>query len=337
MSDNKHLEPAEMEDAAILPDGWAEDTDYFDSSTWGSEGNAAKEDDFFADVLDDDPREEPSAGTQTDAEPTTAQAFGAVQTDEAGTPADVDTPPTTEGEPAAAEPVSNKLRFKARVDHEDTDVEIDESDLPAIYQKSTVTDRYQKRLAEVSPTMERLERMAKNNGYDTVEAMLDAQESYDRETAVEKLVGEGTPRVIAEDYYDRTHGKSAQAQTAPEETGSAAEAIANKVDAQTNNPPARDFAAEVQQLWAMRPDLKGTTIPSEVAKAAAEGQNLSLAYFAYEAKQAKATAEQLRQENNTYKQNAATAAKAPVKGVSGGGATDTKPEDSFITGFNSVW
>jgi hypothetical protein len=167
--------------------------------------------------------------------------------------------------------------------------------------------------------------------------MLDAQEAYDRDTYVENLMKEGTPKVIAEDYYDRTYGRPAPAQTAPEETGKAAEAIGVKTDVQVSNPPARDFAAEVRELWSMRPELKGTTIPSEVAKAAAEGQNLSLAYFAYEAKQAKATAEQLRQENNTYTQNAATAAKAPVKGVSGGGATNVQPEDLLLKGFDSAW
>lgn len=335
MNEDKNLETTAVEDEAILPEGWTDDADFFDPSTWGTEGSAAKEDDFYADVLDDEQEEEKAEVKQTDEEPTTAQEFGAVQTEDADTAVVEETTPTTETVPPTTEPVSNKLRFKARIDHEDVDAEIDESDLPDIYQKSMATDRYQKKLAQVNPMLERLERMAKNNGYDTVEAMLDAQETYDRETAIEKLVREGTPKVIAEDYYDRTYGRPAQ--QAAQTTEQAAETVEGKTPVQTNNPPARDFASEVKELWAMRPDLKGTTIPSEVAKAAAEGQNLSLAYFAYEAKQAKATAEQLRQENNTYKQNAATAAKAPVKGVSGGGATDTQPEDPLLKGFDSTW
>lgn len=336
MNENTNLETTAVEDDALLPDGWAEGADYFNSDSWGSDGTAAKEDDFFADVTAGEQDDNDAVGTQFGEEPTTAQ-----DTDAAPSVADgsVEEPasPTTETAPPAAEPTSNKLRFKARIDHEDVDAEIDESDLPTLYQKATATDRYQQKLAKVNPMMERLERMAKNNGYDTVEAMLDAQETYDRETAIEKLVREGTPKVIAEDYYDRTYGRPAQQTASVPAPEAAAEVVEAKAPVQANNPPARDFAAEVRELWSMRPDLKGTTIPSEVAKAAAEGQNLSLAYFAYEAKQAKATAEQLRQENNTYKQNAATAAKAPVRGVSGGGATNTQPEDPLMRGFDSGW
>ena len=340
MSDTTTYEPTAVENEALLPDGWAEGADYFDTSSWGSDGTAAKEDDFFADDADEGLMEDSVAeGEQSGTEPTTAPAADTTSTETAESSAAETNPPTTEATAPAAEQPSTKLRFKARIDHEDVDAEIDESELPAIYQKATATDRYQAKLAKVNPTMERLERMAKNNGYDTVDEMLDAQESYDREVFIEKLMREGTPKVIAEDYYDRTHGRPAQptAQTAPGDAAEAAETVERKAPEQTNNPPSRDFASEVRALWSMRPELKGTTIPSEVAAAAARGQNLALAYFAYEAKQAKAEAEQLRQERNTYKQNAATAAKAPVKGVSGGGVTNTQPEDPFLKGFNSDW
>ena len=49
----------------------------------------------------------------------------------------------------------------------------------------------------------------------------------------------------------------------------------------------------------------------------------------------KAEADKLRRENRILKQNEASAKQAPVKGVRGGGATDTKPEDDFLRGFNS--
>lgn len=54
--------------------------------------------------------------------------------------------PTTGSEPAAGQ----KLRFTARVDHEDREVELDESELPALYQKAQATDRAQRRLRELS-------------------------------------------------------------------------------------------------------------------------------------------------------------------------------------------
>ena len=42
--------------------------------------------------------------------------------------------------------------------------------------------------------------------------------------------------------------------------------------------------------------------------------------------------ERLRQENEILRQNAEAASRAPV---SGGGDTDTEPEDLFLRGFNA--
>ena len=299
------------------------------------ETNAAvDDDDFFADDDGDleglTGDEKPEAST-----PTTEQKPEATPTESTeGTETGAETP-TTEESPATETP-SGKLRFKARVDHEDIDAEIDESDLPMLYQKATATDRYQAKLAKVNPLMDRLERMAKNNGYETVEDMVNAQETYDRENAIEELVKQGTPKAIAEDYVDRKFGNTGTPASKPSNEQAPTSAETTPVS-KPGIPEARDFAAEVQALWSMRPDLKGTKIPSEVAAAAANGQNLSLAYFAYEAKQAKASAETLRKENEIFKQNAAAAAKAPVKGTAGGGTTDTKAKDPFEEGFDSGW
>ena len=85
-----------------------------------------------------------------------------------------------------------------------------------------------------------------------------------------------------------------------------------------------------------RPQLRGQALPDAVSRAAVEGdKRLLLAYLDYEAQQAQAENERLRKENEIYKQNAATAARSPVRGVSGGGATDLKPSDPFLDGFNS--
>ena len=61
-----------------------------------------------------------------------------------------ETAPIT-GESTAASP---KLRFTARVDHEDRQVELDESELPALYQKAQATERAQRRLRELSELRE---------------------------------------------------------------------------------------------------------------------------------------------------------------------------------------
>lgn len=97
-------------------------------------------------------------------------------------------------------------------------------------------------------------------------------------------------------------------------------------------PPERDFVREVQQLKALYPDLQ--EMPDEVAKAAAEGADLLTAYVAYREKQTYEAAEVLRKENQVLKQNAAAAAKAPVRGITGGGAADTKPRSGLLAGFD---
>lgn len=326
MNTNENMEQIMTEDNdPILPEGWTEQDDIF-SDNWGGETN--EEEDFFADA---EPSFEEVEDEPAEQEPTTAPKQQDAPTETAEETTEETEPPTTEETEPAQEPVGNKLRFKARIDHEDVDAEIDEQDLPTIYQKAIATERYQQKLAKANPVLERLERMAKANGYESAEDMLDAQENFERDSTVERLVKEGTPKEIAEDYVSRKYGQASV--SAPED--GAAEAEREPAAAQNQEPQARDFGAEIRDLWELRPELKGTRLPAEVAAAAAKGQNLTLAYLDFESKQAKATAETLRKENEIFKQNAAAAAKAPVKGVTGGGATDTKPKDPFLAGFDS--
>lgn len=102
--------------------------------------------------------------------------------------------------------------------------------------------------------------------------------------------------------------------------------------APTEQPKTRDFVQEVQQLKALYPDFK--EMPDEVAKAVSNGANLLTAYLAYREKQTSKAAASLKKENEVLKQNAASAAKAPVKGVTGGGATNTKPQHKLLDGFD---
>ena len=95
----------------------------------------------------------------------------------------------------------------------------------------------------------------------------------------------------------------------------------------------RDFVQEVNQLKALYPDFK--EMPDEVAVAVSNGANLLTAYLAYRDKQTTKAAASLKKENEVLKQNAASAAKAPVRGVTGGGATNTKPQNNLLVGFDS--
>lgn len=101
---------------------------------------------------------------------------------------------------------------------------------------------------------------------------------------------------------------------------------------ETVEPTVRNFASEVEQLKALYPDIK--EIPDEVAKAASKGIPVLTAFLAYRDKQSAKTAAALRAENTVLKQNAASAAKAPVKGVTGGGNPPTKKSSPFEDAFD---
>lgn len=319
MNENENIITMPEDDDVLLPDGWAEGDDIFAEEEWTGETGA--------DESGEDPAQESEEGMVDEDEnpaPTTEQE---TPSDDVG--AGKGEAPTTEQVPAAA---ANRLKFKARVDREDLDVEVDESELPTLYQKAQVTDRVQAKLAKVAPTLEKAETLARSLGYDNLDAMLaSASENY-QSSEVKRLVGEGVHEEVAKDMVARKMATAAQRGQAevPAEDRPAEES------APTSAATARDFQAEAQELLRERPDLRGKTLPQEVVNACVKGnKNLLVAYAEYEARQEKAEAERLRKENDILKQNAASAAKAPVKGATGGGATDTKPRDPFEEGFDS--
>lgn len=221
------------------------------------------------------------------------------------------------------------LRFKALVDHEDIDVELKESELPTLYQKARVTDRVQRRLAEMTPTVETAARLARQMGYDSPQDMLNAAVQNYHDSEIEKLTSEGVHPEVARDIVER---RMQAMDAVPVQRAESSEPAA-----QAETAAQRDYQAEVEELLQARPQLRGQALPDAVSRAAVEGdKRLLLAYLDYEAQQAQAENERLRKENEIYKQNAATAARSPVRGVSGGGVTDLKPSDPFLDGFNAA-
>ena len=101
-------------------------------------------------------------------------------------------------------------------------------------------------------------------------------------------------------------------------------------------PGERDYGSEVQALYEARPELRGEALPDEVLQACVKGQKLTDAYSQF-AKARHAESKQLRRENRVLRENAKSAAKAPVRGVSHGGSVSNKPEDPFLRGFNESW
>lgn len=307
MADNEQEFTTGMEDdLEILPDGWGEGDDFFNVDSWGKDASAdeSKDSDSRQDLND---------------------IFAEANTDEGTTTADED---GSENSPETEEPTTQdgpgKLKFKATVDHEDLDVELDETELPALYQKAQVTDRVQAKLANMQPIYNQAVRTAKILGYDTPEEMLKAAEDSFRDGEIEKLVNEGTNKDVAEDYVRR----KMQDAEVKEDTKPAEE-----------TPKGRDFKAEVEALLDIRPDLKkpGTKLPDEVTEECVKsGRPLAVVYLEYEAKQEKAKYDALLKENKKLKQNAEAASRAPVRGVSRGGPVKDKTnDDPFLKGFDA--
>ena len=301
------------EDTPILPDGWADGDDLFTDSDDAAEVDTAAEPGATDTGVAED-------AADTDGLPTTEPGEDAAQD------AETDTETTDTTESGASQAEETMLRFKALVDHEDIDVELKESELPTIYQKARVTDRVQQRLAEMTPTVEMAARLARQMGYDSPQDMLNAAAQNYHDAEIEKLTSEGVHPEVARDIVERR----LQDVAAPTQRAVAQE------DAVVNTGVDRDYQAEVEELLQARPQLRGQALPDAVSRAAVEGdKRLLLAYLDYEAQQVQAENERLRKENEIYKQNAATAARSPVRGVSDGGATDLKPSDPFLDGFNS--
>ena len=114
------------------------------------------------------------------------------------------------------------------------------------------------------------------------------------------------------------------------------EEMTEEIPEQEPETPARDYGEQVRELFQARPELRGQELPQEVLLACVDGKPLTEAYSDY-ARAHSRDAESLRRENRVLRQNAQSAARAPVRGVSRGGGPDAQPEDAFLWGFNTQW
>lgn len=303
MEENKMVAmPEEYE--PMMPDGYGTGDDFFADEWTGRAADAQTE-----------PEQEAETAEQEEAAPTTERP-------EDGQPEAQQEPDTVpEGSDAP-----RRLRFKARVDREDMDVDIGEDEVPTLYQLAKAGERWKTRNDAMRQQMDRYAQLAKGMGYESADEMVEKlSESY-KANKVRALTESGTPEEIAVDYVERMMSRGAQpTATEPEEPP----------EAKPQPEQGRDVQAEAQEFAAARPDLKMKQLPMEVVEAWRNGENLLNAYTRFEAKQKESENRTLKKENKILKQNAASAAKAPVKGVSGGAPTDTEPIDPFIQGFDS--
>ena len=100
-------------------------------------------------------------------------------------------------------------------------------------------------------------------------------------------------------------------------------------------PPVRDFTAEWRELAEAHPEVVGKELPDDIYQACMTGDLPPLRVYETMmlAKQAEEI-ENLKKEIATLRQNAETAARAPVSAVSGSGAI-AEPEDPFIKALKS--
>lgn len=305
MANENAMTPEEMEDV-LLPDGWTEDDDIFSPDTWSDEP---------ADAQD-------SGDTETDeAEiPTTdeGESEEMTETEEA---------PTTETE-------DDDLSFTARIDHSDVPVKLARKDLPTIYQKAQVTDRLQQRMRERDEDDRQMDELARILDYKDRHDMRTAILENFRKTEVERLVSEGVNEEVATETVEARVARKRAAAVIPEEAPAAQEEAP---------ATARNFRVEVANLYALYPEVAETgKIPDTVTRyALTTGTSLAESYAKYKSDQQTNEAAALKKENKILKQNAASAARAPVKGVRGGGTVsgDTHAEfdKNLLAGFDEEY
>lgn len=264
-------------------------------------------DDLFAEVsgdvdsfVADGSREETELPTENEdgnseeADPTTVEA----EEEESRSDETADETDAPDGE---SEPQTRSRKLKLKVNHREEELDVDamsDEDLIALLQKGRAFDQ-------------RMEQENKQKYRQVYQEQIDAGMTE----AAAKLIAQNEAGGKSYSLTDEEPAVETPAVSTPEDPS-----------------PVRDFRSEVEQLKALYPEFN--EVPDEVARAAAKGIPLLTAYLAYRDKQSAQTAASLKKENQVLKQNAASAAKAPVKGVSGGGVAPKKV-DNFLKGFDS--
>lgn len=294
-------------DAAFLPDGWDGEGDIFEDSTWDSPADASAE----------------------------APTIEQTETVDGGEDSDDAAPTTEPEEEVPAEPQSRTIKIPGvKFNHETFDADVDENELPSIYQKSLAFDGVNERLSKANDFIARAEQRAREMGFKDANDMLESAGENYRALEIERLKDKGWSDEEAEEQYEMlAHYRRSRA-SSQEPAEAPAEAPAEQA-----KPSVRDLANELMQLKQLRPNFDiNKPLPNDVAKAVTEqGMPLVTAYLLHEAKAAEARTAAIEKENKTLKQNAAAAARAPVSGVSGGGKTDTTPSDDFLKGFDRAF
>ena len=257
----------------------------------------------------------------------------------------VEEAPTTE-----PENTDRDISFTAKVDHNETQVSIKESELPTYYQKAQNMDRAvqraneaQEKLNEITAKLNRLAAVGKATlglEGDDPDTILANMESGMTDTAIKSRartytntdaeIAEAHVKSVLKDAIDESVAQfGVVTPTAESVDTSASESEEPSVR------PFEEFQRDVERLIAVRPDLKGTEMPTEVMSYYKGGMDIMNAFAMYESHKMAADNEELKKQNAILQQNQASAKKAPIRsGVSGGGSVNLQ-EDPWTAGFNS--
>lgn len=306
------------------------------------EGGLTLEDISGAEDFDEDTLMVFDETEESEAQPNGAESEPAPTTEQPDAAAEGEEPEASPTPEKAEETEPKKLAFRAKIDRQEQDVEINASDLPGIYQRANNFDRLQKRYEEQREAVKNLDVLAAQLGYESAAKMLEHATQTDREERINALVQGGTARDIAEDYVDRDiarrKSRKAAAVSEPEEPEKDSDTPPAKSGKTAHAGTEPDYRQQIADLFSARPELRGKLqkLPDEVSRAVVEnGLPLRTAYAEWEARQVKAENDRIRKEKELFAQQAETASRAPVRGATDGNINETKKPDPFITAFRA--
>ena len=255
--ENNIIETSPEDEDLMLPEGYGADDDIFaDPQNW-----TGKQTDEPAGQPGD---EEDSKDDGAENAPTTAQetAQDVSGSDNADAPTTEHTAPTTAQEAATA---PNMLKFKAKYNSQEQDVELSESDLPGIWQKAQNHDKMQSRYNEQQELMNNLQQLAKRLGYSDAKEMAEKAAGAYQEAEVKSLMDEEgvservAKAIVAQEMQSRAgNAPTAQPQEASKLINLHSRAIGNS---------AISGASTNADLTAWKPalrNLSGSSLPETI-------------------------------------------------------------------------
>ena len=311
------------EDEMLMPEGGLSVEDLSSGDSDDASG-----DDHFA------YEESSDAGGAESTAPTTEQEETAA-TGDAATDA-----PTTEQKEEA---MPTKMKFKAKIDRKDQDVELDFDELPGVYQRAQNYDRLHKKYQNQLERLQQIEALSAQLGYESIDDMIGKASDSDRAARIQALIDEGTSEKIAADFVDRdiervrALKKTEKSDGDDEDSATASESEEKK---DNSNASESDFKAQVAELFRLRPELRNDlkTLPESVVKEVVENNTpLRIAFAEWEAHQLRAENERIRKEKDIFAAQAETASRAPVRGAADRADDKGEKEDPWLKAFNDEW